>query len=226
MPRSAPSSYIADAVGFFPGTELVLSAKDSRYRELPTIPSAFDRLLGQVESLPLDHFVEQTLEMLNGLDRLVNSKQMPHLLASLDRAASELAQASAEVRARIGPTGDRLDTSLNDLQAATRRLSVRFDETLATLEQAAEAIQRLVQDAGAEIEPVARSLRSAGDSAQTAFDTAGEAVDQLASAFAEHSPLNREALSSLREVAAAARALRGLADFLERHPEALLRGKQ
>jgi paraquat-inducible protein B len=38
-------------------------------------------------------------------------------------------------------------------------------------------------------------------------------------------PLNYEILAALREVGGAARSMRALADFLEEHPEALLKGK-
>jgi paraquat-inducible protein B len=43
--------------------------------------------------------------------------------------------------------------------------------------------------------------------------------------IAPESPLSAGLDSTLGEVSRAARALRGLADYLERHPEALLRGK-
>ncbi len=39
------------------------------------------------------------------------------------------------------------------------------------------------------------------------------------------SRLGYEALRTLRDVADAARSLKALADYLERHPDALLRGK-
>jgi paraquat-inducible protein B len=44
--------------------------------------------------------------------------------------------------------------------------------------------------------------------------------------FAKDSPISQELQSTLRELSDAARSLRVLADYLERHPEALLRGKE
>jgi paraquat-inducible protein B len=38
-------------------------------------------------------------------------------------------------------------------------------------------------------------------------------------------PLSVEAVRTMREVSAAARSLRVLSDYLERHPEALIQGK-
>jgi paraquat-inducible protein B len=44
--------------------------------------------------------------------------------------------------------------------------------------------------------------------------------------FADNSAISQELQTSLRELADAARSLRILSDYLERHPEALLRGKE
>jgi paraquat-inducible protein B len=43
---------------------------------------------------------------------------------------------------------------------------------------------------------------------------------------AKDSPMSQELQETLRELSDAARSLRVLADYLERHPEALLRGKE
>ncbi|HME68332.1 MAG TPA: mammalian cell entry protein, partial [Myxococcota bacterium] len=55
-------------------------------------------------------------------------------------------------------------------------------------------------------------------SARGTLDNAGKLIEP-------DSVLGQELGNSLQEVARAARGLRGLADYLERHPEALLRGK-
>jgi paraquat-inducible protein B len=50
-----------------------------------------------------------------------------------------------------------------------------------------------------------------------------KSIDNL---VAKDSPISQELQESLRELSDAARSLRVLADYLERHPEALLRGKE
>jgi paraquat-inducible protein B len=47
----------------------------------------------------------------------------------------------------------------------------------------------------------------------------------LEKVLAPNSPLQAEASRVLRELGAAARSFRIMADYLERHPEALIRGK-
>ena len=55
---------------------------------------------------------------------------------------------------------------------------------------------------------------------------ADETLKTIDKMFAEDSAISEELQTSLRELADAARSLRILSDYLERHPEALLRGKE
>jgi paraquat-inducible protein B len=55
---------------------------------------------------------------------------------------------------------------------------------------------------------------------------ADSTLKSIDTTFADDSPLSQELQTSMRELAEAARSLRILADYLERHPEALLRGKE
>lgn len=54
-------------------------------------------------------------------------------------------------------------------------------------------------------------------------DGALKSIDAM---VAKDSPMARDLQETLRELSDAARSLRVLADYLERHPEALLRGKE
>ena len=55
---------------------------------------------------------------------------------------------------------------------------------------------------------------------------ADETLKTIDNMFADDSAISEEIKTSLRELADAARSLRILSDYLERHPEALLRGKE
>jgi paraquat-inducible protein B len=61
--------------------------------------------------------------------------------------------------------------------------------------------------------------------ARAVLEQAERSLKSLDSTLAQDSPLQRSAGQTLDEVARAAQALRDLADYLGRHPEALIRGK-
>jgi paraquat-inducible protein B len=67
-----------------------------------------------------------------------------------------------------------------------------------------------------EIAPQARAM----------LEQAQNSLKSLDRSLAEDSPLQRGAGHTLDEVARAAQSLRALADYLNRHPEALIRGKR
>lgn len=213
-------------VGFFPGTPLILYGRDSRYRELPTIASPFERLRGQVEKIPVDHLVEQAVAVLEGLRKLVDAPEVPRILANFESAAADLAAASKRANDLAGSTADDLDATLTDARRVARLLADKLEGLLSTIEAAATEVRRVAASADAEIGPAAQSLRLAAGSAGAAFTSAKAAFDDISSAVDDHSPLRREALVSLRALSAAAKSLKDMADYLERHPESLVRGKR
>ena len=74
---------------------------------------------------------------------------------------------------------------------------------------------RLVKTFDSDVAPEARATLAA---ARTAIDSANGALQP-------DSALTQNTVETMREMSRAAAALRTLADYLERHPEALLRGK-
>jgi len=115
-----------------------------------------------------------------------------------------------------------------------RRLSeVKFDEIghdlQQTLQSATGAIRQLTPEAQRALEDVRKTLESAQRTLQAGERTlqAGEhSLQQIdRSLTSEDAPLQRNANQTLDELQRAAKALRVLVDYLQRHPESLLRGK-
>jgi paraquat-inducible protein B len=69
-------------------------------------------------------------------------------------------------------------------------------------------------------------MREASVAAEAAFNSADTAFAGVSALVDQRSPIVGEAVSALRSLSAAGRSLRELADYLERHPEALLKGKR
>jgi paraquat-inducible protein B len=96
-----------------------------------------------------------------------------------------------------------------------------------------EQVGKGLQEAGRSLNETLKQVNELAANLNT--DTApavGAALEQTRKTLAavekvlgSDSVLKQEAKQALEEIAAAARALRVLADYLERHPEALLRGK-
>jgi paraquat-inducible protein B len=212
-------------IGFFPGADLILHGRNQGYRELPTIRSPLERLQDQMENVPLEEIVERVIAVLGGLDRLVNANETSEILTNLSEGTADLAAIAADLRERVGPAGERLDDSLDDLHKVAGALAARAEGLLDSVELALSEIRMLMSSARSEVGPLTRGLRRAGASAESAFRSAESASDAVASTMGASAPLHREAIETLRSLARAARSVRDLADYLERHPESLVRGK-
>ena len=117
--------------------------------------------------------------------------------------------------------------SLEEIQTTLLALARRLDKlpleamiadsrkSLKALENTMGATERAVQRVDGELLP--QATRTLADLSRTLAR-----IDRLA---AEDAPLQRDVSDALREVSRAAESLRSLADYLERNPSALLRGR-
>jgi paraquat-inducible protein B len=130
------------------------------------------------------------------------------------------------------PTMPTVPNQLGDLQPQlmriVRRLSeVRFDEIGHNLQQtladADHTIRTLTPEAQHALADVRKTLQQAERTLQGAQQSLQQVDRNLISPDA---PLQRNASETLDELQRAARALRVLADYLQRHPESLLRGQR
>jgi paraquat-inducible protein B len=137
----------------------------------------------------------------------------------------------------IGALGDKANTLLDHLNAVpivaigenarqlTGRLaqllnSPKVDDSLAKLDDTLDQTDKLVREARPQIGPLVASLRQA---AAQLDQTAASANAVLSGQGASQDQSLPEALHQLSD---AARSIRALADYLQRHPESLVQGKK
>ena len=120
-----------------------------------------------------------------------------------------------------------LDDVWNGLQACFRdlRATVQGARRVADSPALVDALQSL-NAALKEVRELVRELRTgAAPELKATLEEARRSLAAAQSTLAADSPLQSRLNAALDELAAAARALRALADYLERHPEAAVFGK-
>lgn len=138
--------------------------------------------------------------------------------------ASILTQVEAipitEIGRDIGGAARAANRLANDenLTATLGNLNTAVTELSALLAEA----RPLVVNATA----ASASLNQLMDDASGAVRQAEQTLQALEATASEEGPMGHEMLTALRELSAAARAIRAMAEYLERHPEALLSGKK
>ena len=195
------------SIDFHPDTPIRLVGLETRYPEIPTIPSDLERLRTKFEELPLKEIADRLNETLAGINRLVTSGDLResigslnHLLKNADMLVKNL---NSEVRPLVGDVKETADAARAAFVQAEKTL--RFDE--GTPGQ------------------VASSIKETLSTAQDTLKETNKAVQHIGGLAAENANLGYEIGRTLEQIAELMRSIRVLADYLERHPEALLRGK-
>lgn len=133
------------------------------------------------------------------------------------------------------PLGE-LKASLNDLlkklsQIPLEKIGQDLSGTLAGLNQTvnSEQLRSALADLSATLDEARRLTQSLNASAVPSLNKTFAEVEETAGSarrmLSASSPLYTEVLRTLRELSQAARSIRVMADYLERHPEALISGK-
>lgn len=189
-----------------PETPAVFRGRDPAYPEIPSIPSGIQQVMQRIEgfltsveeNVPLDRVIGDLLSAIEGFNSLVNSPDLKATLAGANRLVN-----APETQALPGA----LRGALAELEAATRETRALVGRVDARLDPALERAVPLM-------EQLQGTLRE------------GEAVLAAARGQLESNPETAAQLAAaLRELERSARAIRVLADSLERQPEAVLRGK-
>ena len=190
-----------------PDTPANLLGMESEHPEIPTIRSDIQELLAKVqqwlanlrEDVDIEALANGLTDALTGFASLTNSPDLHEALAGLNSLIND-----------------------NDVQEIGASLSVALKEVSEAANQASELFQSAdsgMATLGNEISPVIEELMS---TLQAAEGTLVAARLQLRGDSAQVYQLQ----STLKEVEGAAAALREFFDYLERNPEALIRGKQ
>lgn len=99
---------------------------------------------------------------------------------------------------------------------------IDFEGIGGNLQRTLQSTTKLMQRLDGELAPEARQMMQ---EARTAIAVAERTMATAERSIAANSPLQQDTREALHELARAAQSFRMLADYLEQHPEALIRGK-
>jgi paraquat-inducible protein B len=136
------------------------------------------------------------------------------------------------VNEQVQPVSASAQETLRDAQKLLRGLDEKTTTLTSRIDETLKDAQHLIRNADGEIGPVAASLKSTLASIEKASDEAGgtlrEAQQILQSMGGDgtDSELVYEIDQALRDFRALAKAVRDLADTLDRQPESVIFGKR
>jgi paraquat-inducible protein B len=102
---------------------------------------------------------------------------------------------------------------------------VQLKDTAAAMKVAVARIAKTTDHLDAHIDPVLESLKKTSNQATQTLATAQTTLDELSGTLDADSPLGYQMIHALQTVSQASQAVTALADYLQRNPSALVRGK-
>jgi paraquat-inducible protein B len=154
------------------------------------------------------------------------------VLGEAREMSREIRELATTARSHVGP----LATDMRGLLAAgqqtlatadqtTRELGAKVGEASVAARKAFEQAEKTLDLEQGASRQLVDSLKDTAEAARKTLATADVALSRIDRTLADDSPLRTEALRAMREVASAVRSIQLVAEYLQRHPEALLRGK-
>ena len=194
---------------------------DTQTPEIPTVRTAMQELTKKVEKIPIDEIFAKILSAVEGIEKVVNSPEIPGTLRSINEAAKE-----------IKPLVANLGEAVKDARKLVQNVDNRVGPLASSIEGTVNDYGKLARDASNKIDTLSLGLSDTIKEIQKAVSsiekTLGEAQLTLAEAkrtLSEDSTLSYEITETLQELQKGARSIRLLADDLKKRPESVLWGK-
>lgn len=197
---------------------VVYRATNNQYVEIPTVQAGMTKLSDKLENLPIDELVEKLTSMLSGAERIVNSREARQVVPNLNTTILEARKMIGNVDAQVEPLSTSYVRLAENADKAVTTVSSQVNDT-------AQAYKTLAVDLNKQVGPLADQVRMTAESLRHGVATAEATLEAAKGLISNDSPVFIELTKTLKELSAAARSIRVWADYLERHPEALIQGK-
>lgn len=188
------------ALDFHPDTPVRLIGSDPEYPEVPTIQTGLQELAEKIEEAPIEEIFNKLHAAVAGIEKVVNSPEVMELLHNMN------------------------DT-LEDVEKLVEDVNRHVDPLLGATTETVRDTRKLIRNVDGKVEMLATSADDAINAAAVAIEQAQATLKSVEKSAGDDSALYFELNNTLDELSGAARAVRLLADYLNQHPESLLRGK-
>ncbi len=210
---------------FHPNAPMKMVGLDKKYPEIPTIPSTFDVLFDKLKDLDFAGLVAKLTSAIDALEKVLVSPEIPQILKGLRTAIEDAKKVVGKLDNRVDPMFNGIDETVKEYGDLARNVDEKVGPLVSNMDGTVKDARKLVLKVDRSVEKLAAGLNASLIEATGALKKAEEALGAVKGTVGKDSPVVYQLDDTLKEISAMARAFKSLAGFLERHPEALLRGK-
>ena len=195
-----------------PSIPIKLTGIDKEYLEIPTVESDLNKLQNLFESIPLKELTDNLVITVTEINKMFADEESRNVLENINLAISGSRKLIDNLNEKIVPLAESSQGRLDEVQLLLKNTNTQL--TTALLE-----ITRLSNNLNKQMTQLSQSANTAFSNSDKAFNNFNDMVDK--ESVARH---NLE--QSLNELSRAAKSFRVFTEYLERHPEAIIKGKQ
>jgi paraquat-inducible protein B len=204
--QSFITGQLAIEVGFYPDNgepvfRKKLASAYEEYPEIPTIPSTAQRLMQALSRLDLEKIEGKFTASMDGIAKFVNDPNLAPSVLALRETLQSTHKFITRVDGKVDPLTKNVNKTVKDYRRLADNLNARVTELTASLDRTLSGLDKTL----------------------SGLDKTMTGVHGVVS---PNAPLVVELESSLQQISAMSRSIRELADYLEMHPESLIRGKK
>ena len=191
-------------------------SQEQQELEIPTTATAIQQLKNQLDGLDLRRLLDDVSAIAESARTVVAGPQLRQAMTDVVAITGNVRRITDKLDTRVAPLADTATHALSEAGGAARKVGTAADGVTSAanrLGSAADSYKALV----APDSPLLHSVQ------QTA-DELSRTAASLRNDVGEDSTLMVNADKTLQDLSRAARSVRELADLLDRHPDALLRG--
>lgn len=205
---------------------LKASLNGEEYVELPTIPSEIERIQKTLKQLPFETMVAKAISSLEAIEEIVKSEELRVALVAFTATMKNVETMTTTLNRQIPEVATAAEEALGEIRRLAVNAGKEINTLNANLAAALDGTGKLVNDFDSQVRPLARDLHETMASARTTLKRADDALEAFRGIASKDAAMGYRLYSALDELSNAARAIRVFAEYLERHPEALIRGKE
>jgi len=196
-------------LAFYPDVPPAQLAIDplTKLPEIPTVPTTLQQVqdvlrkaLVKIGELPLEEIVHNLNQTLEGIDHVVNAPEIMDSVRTIKATLVDVQQVVREMNKQVEVAVAHFGTTMDNVNNLTKDLG------------------KLTQNVDGRVPEVMTSFTEAAKSAQQTLASVNGTIEP-------NSAVRYEMVKALRDLSEAARALRSLADYLDRYPNSVIFGR-
>lgn len=211
---------------FRPGARMTQMGSIKSIPEIPTVPSDLESFLRRFEEAPIEELLSQVTEILKIIRGVLESPDFEVVLRNFRDTLAAINLIVNKVEVRADPLLNEGALAIQELRKTLSELNRRLPALLAKVDTAAVSARNVAGQLDRNLPTILEEMEKTVKSAQEALQQTTVTLDRVGETARDDSPFMHQLNELAAEVAAAARSMRVLADYLQQHPEALLRGKR